>query len=314
MPSYTKLLKITDIKDLTFANIIRENLIEFFNWGLLEIHGYTDVTIGTIGAAGPKKPENLFMVTQPSVTNGKIWQSLNPNWVWEQGMESGDTPIAYSGVYVNGVFYAANTAGPFKHYVDYRHGRIVFDTAIATTSVVQAEYSHRWLNIYDQDVPWFKDIILEQFETDQQAATGYASLLNNNQLKLPALVVESVPRRRFVPRQLGDLSQWVYVDYLFHILAETDVDLTTIVDIVTSQKDSTIYLFDSNARAAANAVPYDWRGAVNPGAMTFPELVQASPAGFRWKQCEFEGMNAQQSGTTLPIFKAVIRVTVKVNN
>jgi hypothetical protein len=314
MPLYTKFVKVDDVKELTFTNIIRENLIEFFNWGMLEIHGYSDVPVVGLNTANPNLPGNFFAVHQPGVADGTIWQSLRPNWVWETGLESGDVPVAYGGVYVNGVFHASNSTGTFAHYADYVNGRIVFASPIATTSIVQAAYSHRWLSIYDQDIPWFKSIILEQFETDQQAAAGFTSLLRDNKIKLPAIVIEHGRRLKQVPRQLGDLSQWVSVDYLFHVLAETDVDLTTVVDIVTSQKDSVIYLYDANARAAANAMPLDWRGALNPGAKTFPELVQEPPVGFRWQECRFTGMNAQDSGTTLPVFKAVIRVTVEVAN
>jgi hypothetical protein len=314
MPIYTRFQKVGDIKDLTFSNVVREGLIEFFNWAMLEIHGYVDVPVVGLNSANPNLPCNFFPVHQPGVDDGTVWQSPRSNWVWESGLESGDVPTPYAGVYVDGAFHAAGSTGAFAHYADYVNGRIVFATPVAATSIVQAAYSHRWLSIYDQDIPWFKSVVLEQFEGDQRAAGGATSLLRDNRVQLPAVVIEHGRRVRQVPRQLGDLSQWVSVDYLFHVLAETDVDLTTVVDIVTSQKDSIIYLYDANARAAANATPFDWRGAPNPGAMTFPELVQEPPAGFRWRECQFVGLNPQVSDTTLPVFKSVIRVTVEVPN
>lgn len=291
-------------------------MIDFFNWGLLEAGGYDDVNITNPGIDDPLDDATLRPVHTPGLPDGRVWQSNFRNWVWEDGLESEQQPISVSGVYVDGAFHNANDAGPFKFFTNYKEGRILFEHAIPTTSLVQASYSYRWVNFYDQDVPWFRDVIFDayRFEIGTDVPTsGFVGLLQKNQVQLPAVIIETVPNRRFIPRQLGDGSQILYQDFLFHILTENSADRSFLIDTVTLQQDKTFYLYDVNARATANQFALDWHGNKIPGAKQYPDLVQMPPTGFRYHKCVFNKMVGQDSSARLPLFRAIIRVTLEVD-
>lgn len=314
MPIYTKLKGFTVAESAgkkSFTEQLEENLMEFFNWGLLEAGAFDDAPITTPGTPDPYDDSKLTVKHMASVDDGRIWQSPHGGWVWETGLDAERQPIPVSGVYVNGTFYSESTSGPYKHFVDYPNGRVVFDAAIPTNAVVQAAHSYRWVNFYDQEVPWFRDVIFDayRFEVGEDApVSGVIGLLDQYSVQLPAVVIESVPQRRFVPKQIGDTSQWVYADFLMHILAERKEDRDFLQDAITLQKDKAFYLFDVNAKIAANQYALDWHGSLLPGAMTYPELVD----GFRYKTCYFNRLVGQDSSALLPLFRATIRATLEV--
>ena len=314
MPTYTQLHGISDVDRDELIEQLQVNLMDFFNWGLLEAGGYTDVLIDI---SDTTEDATLLPVHMPGQPDGRIWQAPQRNWVWETGLESLRQPIAVSGVYVDGTYHNLNTTGQYKHFVNYPEGRVVFDQPISTHSLVQAEYSYRWVNFYNQSVPWFRDVIFDAFRFEvgpDSLPSGVLGLLKDNAVQLPAVVIETTATRRMVPKQIGDLSQIVYQDFLFHILTENVADRDFMIDVITLQKDKTFYLFDTNARAAANKFGLNYHGSINPGGFTYPQLVQPSPDGFRWKRCVFNKMVGQETSVRLPLFRAIIRVTVEVDS
>jgi len=52
MPDYTKLKGVTNIADSMISTQISDNVIEFFNWGLLEAGGYFNVNMPATGLYG----------------------------------------------------------------------------------------------------------------------------------------------------------------------------------------------------------------------------------------------------------------------
>lgn len=313
MPIYTRLNGIKTVDENGLIEQLQENLMEFFNWGLLEAGGYTDVGLD----ANYDVDDNTLLPKHISgQPDGRIWQATHRNWIWESGLESVRQPVQVSGVYVDGTFHSSDSTDGFKHYVNYPEGRIVFDTPIPTSSVVQAEYSYRWVNFYDQNVPWFRDVVFDSMRYelgDSTQPSGVVGLLQQNAVQLPAVIVESVASRTFIPKQFGDLSQWVYQDFIFHIIAENLEDRDYMVDVIGYQKDFTFYLFDTNARRAAHKFALDWHGAKIPGGMTYPQLVDEPPTGFRWKKCTFNKIVGQESSARLPLYRAIIRITLEVD-
>lgn len=304
MPTYTKLRGISNTDDKLLIEQLSDNLTEFFNWGFLEAGGYTDVSIDPTDVTEDSTLAPVHMAGQP---DGRIWQAKNINWVWEKGLESERQPVAVSGVYVGGAFQPSSGVGAYKHFINYPEGRVVFDQPIPTTSVVQAAYSYKWVNFYNQNVPWFRDVIFDayRYEVGPDAQpSGVIGLLEKNRVQLPAMVVETVGNRRMVPRQMGDLSQFIFQDFLFHVLAEDVADRDFLIDAVTLQKDKTILLFDANARQFG----LDWRGSPVAGAYMYPDLL----TNFFWKKAYFSRMVGQEASATLPLFRAVIRVSVQV--
>ena len=276
MTNYIPLKGFNTVFDSTLNNDIQDGIIEYFDWALLEKGNYFNVTLGELSPSG-EDYSILRLSENEAFQRGRIWESFRKNWVWQSGISYNPQPIVgvnntkpgISGVYVNGAFYPSTTTGPYAHYVDYYNGRIVFNSPIPTGSIVQAEYSYKWINmIYPDSVPWLRYIQTKTFEPDE----SIANIPPEARIQLPAIAVEIVPSRKFKGYQLGG-GQWVYTDVLFHCLAEDEHTRNKLVDIVSLQNDKRIHLFDSNAINAAKEFPIDYRGVPVSGALRYPDLV-----------------------------------------
>lgn len=318
MPSYTTLKGITDIGDSTLCEQLKANLVEFFNWGFLGVGAFTNVTRG---GGSPydegASPAQLRLVNDPNYNLGQVWEANRQDWVWESGVEYAFQPIQISGVYVNNVFHAASSTGTYEHAINYPRGQVIFSNAIPGSSVVEVNYSHRYVSFYTSDAPWFKEVFFNSYRVDDPQFTQYASgvwaVLAQNRIQLPAVVVETVPRRTLTPMQLGG-GQWINTDVLFHILTETTWDRDKLMDVITFQKERTLLSFDKNAMVAANKFPLDYQGSIASGAMVYPDLVQSSgDGGFFWKKIFIKEMKAQDSPSAPPLFRAVVRGTFEID-
>ncbi len=309
MSTFTKLKGITDITESTLCDQLESNLIEFFNWGLLGVGAFFNVT-KSLGDS------RLRIVEFPGETKGKIWEPFRNNIVWESGVEYGLQPIAISGVYVNNVFVPASASGTYAHYVDYERGVVVFNNALPTTSDVRLEYTYRYFNFDSSDAQWFRQVMFDSFRVDDnqffQYGSGVWNTLSKNRVQLPAVVVEAVPRRTFVPYQIGG-GQKIRQDVLFHIFTEFPWDRKTLLDVISYQNEKTIRGFDKNLIARDNKFAFTETGALSPYALTYPQLVAPTGVGgFYWKNIRFDGVTSQESISLPPLYQAVVRGTFEV--
>jgi len=318
--SYTDLKFIDSIGKTTLSQQLQDNLVEFFSWGILNKGGFFNVNIPTVGLYGGNKHQ-LRLVDDPNYTAGQVWEGFRNNWVWESGLSTSTSPIAISGVHVGGNFHPSTGVGTYAHHIDHPNGRVVFDSAISTTSTVTTEYSYKWVKVTPANAtPWFREV---QYRADRldssqfsNTSSGDWSQLGQTRLQLPAIGIEIVPRRNFKPLQLGDISQWVYTDVLFHILAEDEYTRNKLVDIVSLQSEKTIYMFDVDKIATSGRFPLDYRGALSDksvasGALTYPNLVTV--AGYRDKELRFESMTIQQMDAINPsLHLGTVRGTTEV--
>ena len=155
--------------------------------------------------------------------------------------------------------------------------------------------------IADQ-APWWDEIQQNSLRVDDstfdEIGSGNWGILSNHRVQLPAIVVEAVPRRTFTPYEMGSVSQFVYQDVLFHIIADTRWWRNNLVDIVSLQKDTTIMMYDNNTVAQSGAYPLDFRGMLVDGSKTYPCLVNDYP---------FKSMRFFKAGTTALLVVLVFR-------
>jgi len=325
MADYTNLNGFDDLKDATLNNEIQDNLIEFFDWGLLEKGNYFNINIPTSGVYGGDK-HRLRLVDDPNYTYGQVWEGFRENWVWQSGVSYSPAPLVsednvnpgVSGVYVGGAFYPTTTVGSYAHHVNHHYGRVVFDSAIATDSIVTAEYSYKWVNIvYADNVPWLREIQYNSRRIDNSEflseKKGDWDQLAQTRFQLPAIAIEIVPRRSFVGYQLGG-GQIVYTDVLFHIMAEEEYMRNKLIDVITFQNEKTIFSYGSNLLSKDNNYPIDYRGVPNSGALRYPELVRTtSEGGYRNNRIRFSSMTSQDMTTVHPnLYTAIVRCRTEV--
>jgi len=316
MLEYTKFKGITQIGNSTVCEQLKANLTTFYNWGMLEIGGFTNVSIPESGAFGGNF-HKLRLVEDPNYTKGRVWETARQKLVYESGMDYAYSPIQISGVYVNNTFYPITGTGTYEHKISYPLGRVIFTSAIPATSTVYMEYSFKYANFYTSDVPWFKEVMFNSYRVDDpnflQYGSGVWSTLGQNRVQLPAVIVETVPRRDFIPLQIGG-GQWLRQDVLFHILAENTWDRDKLIDIITYQNDRTILSFDKNLVATADKFPLDYEGSLRSGAMIYPDLIKSSgEGGFFWKKIFIKDMRTQEALSVSPLFRAVVRGTFEID-
>ena len=285
-----KFVKVDHIGENALINQMENTLKTYLDWGLLSVGGWTNIETPTYGAYGGTF-DTLRAVSDPAYTDGQVWESARKDWVWETGMDysgvmpdgtpTGVEPITISGVSVNGTTYGTGDA-TYGHHYNYPLGRVVFDSAISTTSAVKLEHSYRNVQVYVADqAPWWDEFQHNSLRVDDttfnEMGSGNWGILANHRVQLPAIIVEAVPRRTFTPYELGSVSQFVYQDVLFHIIADTRWWRNNLVDAVSLQKDTVIMTYDSNTVAQSGAYPLDHRGMVVDRSRSYPCLANDFP-------------------------------------
>jgi len=90
----------TKLGDSTLVNDIKENVISFFDWGLLKKDNYINVSIPSSGIYGGNEHQ-LRLVDDPRYTAGQVWEGFRSNWVWESGLTSTDGAPLVSSTDIN---------------------------------------------------------------------------------------------------------------------------------------------------------------------------------------------------------------------
>lgn len=322
--SYKANLKGFDsVFENNLSNEIQDNMVEFLDWTLLEKGNYFNVTLGETSPNGSDYSA-LRISSSQHYSSGQAWEGFRKNWVWQSGVEQPegmDPPIVgssvaipgISGVYVDDTFYPSDTDGAYSHKVDYFNGRIVFDSAIATTSKVQAEHSYKYINVvYASNLPWLREVQYRTLEPNSFFANknrGDFTLPAEARLQLPAIAVEVVPRRSFSGYQLGG-GQYVYTDVVFHCLAENSYTRNQLLDIISLQNEKSFFLFDSDKIADSGAFPLDYAGIPISGALRYPELIATysnTHREVRMKDMTIQNMDAINSN----LYGGIVRVTTE---
>jgi len=315
---YSKFSKVSNIGESLLNSELENNLKWYIDWSMLGIGGWSSVTIPTSGVYGGTF-DQLRPVNDPAYSNGQVWESARKDWVWETGTSwsGSEVPIQISGVNINGTHYATGDS-TYAHHFDYPLGRVVFDTAISAASTVKLEYSYRNVQVYIADqAPWWDELQYDSLRVDDayymSTGSGAWGTLANNRVQMPAIVLETVARRRFTPYQMGDTSQFVKQDVVFHIVAESRWWRNQLIDILSLQKDSQIWLFNSNRLIDSGVYPLDYRGMRVSSPLNYDNVV--SSTGYRYALAritdmaitEMDSHNARlHEGTVRATFELVL--------
>ena len=312
---YTKFNKVSHIGNTLLSSEIENNMKWFLDWAFLGIGGWSNVTMPTSGAFGGTF-DTLRLVNDPSYSNGQVWEGARKDWVWETGSSyEGYDPIQISGVYVNGVLKGTGDA-TYAHHYNYPLGRVVFDNPISTTDTVKVEYSYRNVQVYVADeAPWWDELQYNSLRVDDTyySSTGSGSwgILANHRVQMPAIVLETVPRRRFKPYQLGDTSQFVQQDIVFHIVGENRWWRNQLVDILSYQIDSQLWLFKTDTLIGSGAYPLDYRGMKVSSPLNYDDVVNTPQ--YRYLLARMTNMSiTEMESYDARLHEGTVRATLEV--
>ncbi len=301
--------------DYQFSEQIEANVMSYLDWGLLTIGGYFNISIPASGAYGGDQ-SRLRMAVDPNYTNGQVWESFRSNWVWESGVNIkgawSEQPLQASGVTVNSTFHHKSVVGAFSHTLNFPNGRVVFNTAIATSSTVQTTFSYRWTLIRSTHSQEFRQLMFGSMRVDDdnflQTGSGNWSQHPSTRVQMPAVFVEVMGNREFTGLQLGG-GQIITQDVVFHIFCENKWDRDKLVDIIANQNRTAIHLFDLKGIADASRFPLDALGSISSGALTYPDLI----TDYLWRKAFIIDANVQNVVSTLPLHRGQVRWSLEVD-
>jgi hypothetical protein len=337
---------VNNIGQHLFMSQIENNIKSFLDWGFLNIGAFINVARPNQNIYG--NPLSKLKPTEdPNFNNGQVWQTMRKDWVWEDGIEYSQciqpaipitpstpcpvdllpetpcpdiyiqsvSPILITGIYINNVFYDLNTVGAYSYKVDYINSRIIFNSPISLSSNVEMEYSYRWVQVYNYDnAQWWRQL---QYQTDansehfNQLNKGDFSILSNNRVQLPAIIIETISRGLSRPWQLGDKSLIMKQELLLHIVAENMADRNKIIDILRLQQDKIIQMYDTNLVIKYGAQPFLIDGTLNVNRLKYNDLIKCSI--YRWDSARIIDIFASDVQSFSPFFaESSVKVTVEI--
>jgi hypothetical protein len=275
MIANASLVGITNTQDTALSNILLDNFVTMFDWGLMEKGGFNNIQIPESGMYGGYKTD-LRPAKDPNFLANQVWQGFRENWVWETGVSNSIQPIPITGLYVNNTFlpYTYNVSsgyytGPSAtgYRIDFTDGRIIFNNPVPASSSVQLNYSYKWVKVdRAEGVGFFRQIQTNDFKIDKNFLNGSGDWvqLGQTRVQLPAVFVEIVPNRTYKGYQLGG-GQWAYTDALFYVLSNRESDCSNLANIISYQNDRVVQLFDTNKISYSGEYPLTFKNdLVNP--------------------------------------------------
>lgn len=290
----------TSLKGASIINRdwLRSNLlygvIDFYKWGFLGIGAFQNIVADVSGAYGGNRSV-LHSVTDPRFTDNTVYQGFRSDWVWETGVPFSTSPTGVK-VYINDVEKTTNDA-TYGHYIDYLHGRVVFDSPLPANTSVKAQFAHRTVSFTDAEEPWFQELMYDSYRVERpdfnDNSSGNWSQMAEIRRQMPVVGVRAVNRRGYKPYQIGG-GQYVYQDLIFYIFGQNPDIIGNTADIIANQNDKTVWIPNRALMKADGRYPFglDYKGTPN-SVVTYPQIV-ASDSGFRWRKIRFTNSQIQE--------------------
>lgn len=313
MPTYTTFRNVSFAGESLLSEQLESNLTAFFDWGFLCIGGFHNVQIPTSGIYGGNFHQ-LRLSDDRRYTAGKVWEGVRKNWAWESGVEYQTQPIQVSGVYVNGSFHSLSSTGTYAHHVDYPNGRIVFDSAIPTGSVVTCNYTYKYYSVMRGNEDSWAKIQFDSLRPDNshflQYGSGNWTETRENLLQLPVVVVDVLPRIDQHGYELGNGQKIISQEVAFHVITDNKDDRNFLHDVITEQWNHTLIAYDLNAINEDRQFALDINGSIASGAKTYPELVaQTGDGGYAWRTYYMDRAYSQEYNLTPSLHYVKVNAT-----
>tara|TARA_Y100000401_G_scaffold90354_1_gene75940 strand:- start:238 stop:1236 length:999 start_codon:yes stop_codon:yes gene_type:complete len=310
------------------TNQLEYNLKSFLDYGFLAAGGFINVQASGNNVHGMSQ-YRLYPVNDTNYKQGQVWQTARKNWVHESGIGgplvyggvhgsgygSNNAPIYISGLVIDSLQYNDEVAGTYAHKLNYRDGRVIFDTAIPTNTKIDLNYSYKWVQVYDySEAEWWKEI---QYNTDSNTDhlnrkdKGDFFVDPKHRVQLPAIVIETVPRSFSSPYRLGDHSMVLDQDVLVHVVAQNHYDRNNITDMVRLQQDRVLNMYDVNTVSKSGVYTYNFDGTLNASRLDYKSLVQNN--NYLHNTCRLKNMVVSEVESVNPdLYESTIRLTAEI--
>lgn len=307
----TKFKGVNNIAQDLLLNILEANFKMYLDWAFLNIGAWFDVSANQNTIYGVNRHSKLLPVEDPAYANGRVWQGIRKDWVWETGVNYNSTsPLVISNISVNSNTITKN--GNF--IINYPLGRVIFNTAQALTSNVQLNYSYRFVQVHrSSESPWFNILQFSSFNTSnndiQLTDEGEWAIGGQHRIQLPCIVIEPVSRSRSRPYEIGNNLLWLEQDVAFYVLAENKNDRNKLLDILRLQQDVTLQLFDTNLVAQNDNYPLTYNGDIKNNPLMYPDIIQTYP----WRKCFIKNISLFEIDSPNPnLHQGMARATLEV--
>lgn len=307
---------VDNIGSTMLINELENNYKSFLDWGFLNIGGFTNVDRPTQNISS----FNLHVLKTTTDNNhlkNRVWQAPRKDWVYESGVSfSGTSPINVSGVYVNNTFYPAPTgSGSITYTINYPEGKVIFNSIIAASSLVEVEYSYRNIQVYKmEEFPYWKEIQYRSLENKTGISLsdkGDFAINSENRVQLPAVIIEPVARSDSKPFRLGDKSLIIEQDLLLHVLSDNPKDKNNIVDIIRLQEDRIMWLYNTNNVIKSGLYPLNYNGSKNLTGQNYYNIVNND--NLRWLKCRITDVNISEINfVNIRMYGSVVRVSNEI--
>jgi hypothetical protein len=241
------LKNVTNVADQCASEMIKTNLISFFDLGFLNAGGYINIDFGQLNAAG-KDISLLRKITDTRFAGKEVWQGAE-NWVYESGITSG-TPMV-TAVTINGT----PVVDP---EIDYTNGRVLLPTGATN---VRARYSYKWVTFTSSQ--------------DSLSPLRIGDYSGKNKNQTPAEVVLPLPFVSFhVPpiskSKINGLnrnydSKTITHNIVVEVFGQSASETQRISDIIANQSEHSMPMYCINSAGLADDLPLKFDGTLNSG-------------------------------------------------
>lgn len=308
---------VSSLNDNLYISSVEDNLKSFLDYGFLNIGGFINVNIPTSGLYNTGF-HILKSTNDPGYQNNTVWQTPKKNWIWESGIVyNGSSPNNINGIYINNVNYPAPTgSGSITYKLDYENGRVIFNSPINANTNVYMSYSYRWCNVIKSNSnngwQYLQQLTYQPNNSINSANRGDNAILGNHRLQMPAIVIETAPRNKDIPYELGSLISFREQDILLHIYAENNHDVNKIMDILRYQKEKTLILYDIKKVVNSGVYPLYANGSKNPSGLNYSQLINNN--SYHWNKMFIKDISFLdiQKNTNLDLFWCITRLTSEI--
>jgi hypothetical protein len=280
------LKNVTSVADQTASEMIKANLISFFDFGFLNAGGYINIDFGQLNAAG-KDISLLRKVTDIRFAGKEVWQGAE-NWLYESGVTSG-TPMV-TAVTNNGVAVVSPE-------IDYINGRVLLPTGATN---VRARYSYKWVTFTSSQDS------LSPLRLSDYSAKSKNQTTAEITLPLPAVSfhVPPISKSRFNGINRNYDSKTITHEIICEVFGHSAAETQRVSDIIANQSGYSMPMYCINSAGEADDLPLKFDGELNSGKNHL-ELFEDYP----WTYMKFADITSRNGDYINPkIHKVILKI------